>query len=195
MTFPNTFETTSAILPNASLTAVHNLLTAFRNVSEFLYKAMNPATSPAIARTTMPIGFADIAAFNNHCPAAAALVATVCASVAAVPADVAVVLAADATVEAVSAAASAVVAAVLAATFAITFVTTSRIALNPLTAPLTPCPTLPRAMDSGAIAATNNPTLMIVCCCPSSSEPNHSHNALTLSENWSMIGAADVRIV
>ena len=195
LTFPNVSEATSAIFPNASFTVVHNLFTAFRNVSEWLYSATNPATRPAIARTTIAMGFADIAALSSHCPAAAAFAATVWAIVAAVPAVVAVVFAVDATVDAVSAAVSVTVAAVFPASFAIILGMMSRMVLYVSTAFFIPCPNFPTAMVAGAIAATNRPTLMIVCCCPSSSVPNHSHKVPTFSVNPSIIGVADVKIV
>ena len=194
-TFPNTFETTSAIFPNTALMVAHNLLTAFRNVSEFLYKATNPATSPATAKTTHVIGLLNNAAVNALIPVVDAAVAAVSVPCAVACAPVAAVLAADAVADAASAAASAVVAAVFPASFVMTFPTTSRILLYVLTAVFIPCPNFPTAMDAGATAAVNRPTLMIVCCCPSFRFPNHSHNAPTFSENSSIIGVADVSIV
>ena len=187
-TFPNTSETTSAIFPNASFMVDHNLLTAFRNVSEFLYSATNPATNPATARTTIAIGLADIAAFNSHCPAAAALVATVQATVFAVEAAVtAAFFIFDAipifvaVVAAVSAAASAAVAVVFAAIFAITPATISLKFLYAFIVLDTPDTTFPSTTANGPTAATNNPTFMIVLCCPSSRFVNHDVNSLILS--------------
>ena len=72
----------SLIFPNPSFTAVHNLFTAFLNVSDLLYKSTNPATSAVTAITTNAIGFIDITVFNAVCAAVIAPVAAVPATLA-----------------------------------------------------------------------------------------------------------------
>jgi hypothetical protein len=60
----------------ASFTPFIAPFTMFRNFSDRLYAMMNPATNPAIATTTSPMGFAVMAAFSNHWAPAHAFDAT-----------------------------------------------------------------------------------------------------------------------
>ena len=70
------FMNQSATAAAADLIAPQTVSQIFRPVSVLVKKRTSPATSPAIAMTTRPMGFADRAAFHSHCAAAKALVQT-----------------------------------------------------------------------------------------------------------------------
>ena len=182
------FPIVSLIFPKAAFTVSHNLLTAFLNVSELLYKAIKPATSKETTVTTFIIGFIDITRLRAFCAVvippvavAAVAVAAVCAAVAAVPAA--------------SAAVPAAVAAVFAVIFAMIEETPETNCCPVLIVEEMPCANFPIPIAAGPTAAVNSPILSMVCCCPSSSEPNHSHNVCIFSVNCSTNGAADDMIV
>ena len=179
---------TSLILPKTSLIFAQNSASFSFTLSQFLYKAIPAAISPAISVTIRIIG-------HRFMTVLSALCATVIAPVVVVAAVVAAACAAVAAVPAVSAAVPAAVAAVFAVIFAMIEETPETNCCPVLIVEEMPCATFPNPIARGPIAATTSPIFTIVLCCEESNDVNHCVTSFTFSVKSLMIGDAPVIMV